>query len=626
MAEKENTKLFSEFAPTTTQEWMDKITTDLKGADFNRKLVWRTNEGFDVQPFYRLENMVDLKNLDAYPGDFPYVRGNKKDNNNWFIRQDIVVKDIKEANEKALDVMQKGVDSLGFILDEKVDYTKSDIQALLNGIVLDCVEINFVCGCKAGKIISLVKELASEQGVDAANIYGGVDLDPLGYITLKGKFCCGTEEQVFDTVKDTVVSAQGMKSFKAIEVSGKNFNNAGSSIVEELGFSLAAGVEYLTQLTERGLSIDEVAPKIRFAFGTGSKYFMEVAKLRAARYLWSKIVKAYEPKSDCVCKMNIHAETSEWNKTIYDAEVNMLRTQTEAMSAVLGGVDSFTVKPYNEVKGETNAITERIARNQQILLKEEAHLGKVADPTGGSYYVEELTQSISEAAWNLFLEVQGKGGYVAALKEGFVQSTVVATAEARNKAIATRKENLLGTNIFPNFTEKMEKHICSCKLEAKDMKVEGAEVETLKLYRGAQPFEALRLKTDEFAMKNERPLVQMFPIGNLNMRKARAQFACNFFACAGFTVEDHNGFKTVEEGVKVCKDKNAKIVVVCSSDDEYATIAPEVFEALSKDAVVVVAGAPACAEDLKAKGITNFVHVKTNVLEELRRYQTELGI
>ena len=626
MAEKENTKLFSEFAPNTTQEWMDKITTDLKGADFNRKLVWRTNEGFDVQPFYRLENMEELKNLDIYPGDYPFVRGNKKNNNNWYIRQDILVKDIKDANKKALDIMQKGVDSLGFILDEKASYTKEDIKALISGIVLDCVELNFVCGCKSGEILSFLKDLASEQGVDTAKIYGGVDLDPLGYITLRGKFCCGTEEQVFDIVKDTVVAAKEMDSFKVIEVSGKHFNNAGSSIVEELAFSLAAGAEYLTQLTERGLSIDEVAPKVRFAFGTGSKYFMEVAKLRAGRYLWSKIVKAYEPTCDSVCKMNVHAETSEWNKTIYDSQVNMLRTQTEAMSAVLGGVDSFTIKPYDSILGTADVTTERIARNQQILLKEEAHLGKVADPTGGSYYVEELTQSIAEAAWNLFLEVQDKGGYIAALTVGFIQETIVATAAGRNKAIATRKENLLGTNIFPNFTEAIEKHICSCKLDAQDLKEDGATVETLKLYRGAQPFEALRLKTDEYVLKNERPLVQMFPIGNLNMRKARAQFACNFFACAGFAVQDHNGFATVEEGVKVCRENKAKIVVVCSSDDEYATIAPEVFENLSKEAIIVVAGAPACAEDLKAKGIINFVHVKNNVLEELRRYQSELGI
>jgi len=626
MAEKENTKLFSEFAPTTTQEWMDKITKDLKGADFNRKLVWRTNEGFDVQPFYRLENMDDLKYLDSYPGDFPYVRGNKKDNNDWFIRQDIVVDDIAEANKKALDILYKGIDSLGFVLYADKEYTKGDLDALLKDICLESIELNFVCGCKSVEVLSLLKEIVAERGIDAALVKGGVDIDPLGYLTLKGKYCCGEESELFDTIKRVVLSAKELPAYKLVEVNGANFNNSGSSIVQELGFSLAAGVEYLTQLTERGLGIDEVAPRIRFHFATGSKYFLEIAKLRAARYLWSKIVKAYGPSSDEVCKMNVHAETSDWNKTIYDPNVNMLRTQTEAMSAALGGLDSFTVKPYDSIFQNPSDLSERVARNQQILLKEESHISKIADPAGGSYYIEQLTESIAEEAWRLFLEVQEKGGYIDAIKEGFIQSTIKATAQKRDMAIATRRENLLGTNIFPNFTEKIEKPISSSKLEPTDMTEEGAFVETLKPYRGAQSFEALRLKSDIFSQQNGCPLVQMFPMGNLNMRKARAQFACNFFACAGFDVADHNGFANVDEGVKVCKDNNAKIVVVCSSDDEYVDIVPEVFEKLGKDAIVVVAGAPACAEDLKAKGITNFINVKSNLLEELKRYQAELGI
>ncbi len=626
MAEKVNTKLFSEFAPNTTQEWMDKITKDLKGADFNKKLVWKTNEGFDVQPFYRLENMDDLKYLDTYPGDFPYVRGNKKDNNNWFIRQDIVVKDIFKANKKAIDILYKGIDSLGFVLDTNKEYTKSDIEALLKDICLDCVEINFVCGCKSVEILSILKQIVADKSIDASLVKGGVDIDPLGYLTLKGKFCCGDEAEIFDTIKKVVVSAKELPSYKLVEVNGANFNNSGSSIVQELGFSLAAGVEYLTQLTERGLAIDEVAPRIRFHFATGSKYFMEIAKLRAGRYLWAKIVKAYGPSSDEVCKMNVHGETSDWNKTIYDPNVNMLRTQTEAMSAALGGLDSFTVKPYDSITSESTDFSERVARNQQILLKEESHFARIADPAGGSYYIEQLTESIAEEAWNLFLEVQDKGGYIAAIKEGFIQETINATAQKRDMAIATRRENLLGTNIFPNFTEKMETPICSCKLEAKDMTEEGAFINTLKPYRGAQAFEALRLKTDMYSKENGRPLVQMFPMGNLNMRKARAQFACNFFACAGFDVADHNGFTGIDEGVKVCKDNNAKIVVICSSDDEYADIAPEIFEKLGKDVIIVVAGAPACAEDLKSKGVTNFIHVKSNLLEELKRYQAELSI
>ena len=625
MAEKENTKLFSEFAPNSTQEWMDKITTDLKGADFSRKLVWRTNEGFNVQPFYRLENMDELKNLDVYPGDFPYVRGKHKDNNNWFIRQDIVVKDLAEANKKALDILDKGVDSLGFILDRGVEYTKEDLAKLLNGIVLDCVEINFVCGTQLKQVISFLEEIAKDNKVEVSKLYGGVSVNPLGKYTLVGKFDT-TEEAEFDSLKELVSSSSNMPLLKVIEVGGVDFNNAGSSIVEELGFSLSAGVEYIEQLLSRGMNIDDIAPKIRFKFGVGSKYFMELAKFRAARYLWANIVKAYSPSNEDACKMNIHAETSEWNKTIYDANVNMLRTQTEAMSAVLGGVDSLVVKPYNSFFKESDDFSERVARNQQILLKEESHLGKVADPAGGSYYVEELTESIIKTAWELFLEVQEKGGYMAALKLGFIQEMVAKTAKDRDLAIARRKENLLGTNIFPNFTEAITEDLNASVLEPMSCKSEDSEIETLSLYRGSQAFEKLRLKTDLYSKDNKRPLVQMFPIGNLTMRKARAQFACNFFACAGFDVEDHNGFTTVEEGVKVCREKQPNIVVVCSSDDEYAEYASEVFENLSKEAIIVVAGAPACAEELKTKGITNFVHVKNNVLEELTRYQQELGI
>lgn len=624
MAEKVNQKLFSEFAPNTMQEWVDKVTVDLKGADFNKKLVWRTNEGFSVQPMYRLENMKDLKNLACFPGEFPFVRGNKKDSNDWYVRQDIVVENVAEANKKALDILNRGVDSLGFVLTDSENFTKADMAALLKDICLECVEINFVAGCKKGAVADAFKAVAEERGVAPEKIRGGINIDPLSAMALKGKVCCGNP---FALVKENTEKMAAYPNFKTIEVGGYVFNNSGSSIVQELGFSLAAGVEYLDKLTDAGMSVDEITPKMRFHFATGSKYFMEIAKLRAARYLWAHIVKAYKPSCDCKCKMNIHAETSEWNKTIYDPNVNMLRTQTEAMSAVLGGVDSFTVHPFDYVyECHPSELGERVARNQQLLLKEESHFGKIADVAGGSYYIEELTQNIAEAAWKLFLEVQEQGGYAEALKKGFVQAAVKATAQARDLAIAQRKENFVGVNQFPNFNEKIEKDICACVLEPEDHTAEGASVETLKPYRGTQAFEALRLKTDKYAAKNGRPVVYMFPMGNLAMRKARAQFACNFFACAGFDVKDNNGFKTVDEGVKACLENKAAIVVLCSSDEEYVGFAPEAYEKLKEKAVVVVAGNPESRPELEANGLTNYIHVKNNVLEELRAYQAKLGI
>ena len=624
MAEKQNGKLFSEFAPNTMQEWIDKVTVDLKGADFNKKLVWRTNEGFDVQPMYRLENMEDLKNLSCLPGEFPFVRGNKKDNNDWYVRQDIVVEDVTEANKKALDVLNRGVNSLGFVLNGCGEFTKADMNALLKDICLECVEINFVAGCKKAAVLDAFKAVVEERGIAPEKIYGGINIDPMTALTRKGKTC---NDKPFDVVKANVEKMAAYKNFKVVEVGGYVFNNSGSSIVQELGFSLAAGVEYLDKLTDAGMDINEVAPKMRFHFATGSNYFMEIAKLRAARYLWAHIVKAYNPCCDCKCMMNIHAETSEWNKTVYDPNVNMLRTQTETMSAVLGGVDSFTVHPFDDTFECTpTELAERVARNQQLLLKEESHFAKIVDVAGGSYYIEELTQNIAEAAWKLFLEVQEQGGYVEALKKGFVQAAVKATAQARDLAIAQRKENFVGVNQFPNFNEKIERELCECIFKPEDETAEGAAIETLKPYRGAAAFEAMRLKTDRYAAKNGRPVVYMFPMGNLAMRKARAQFACNFFACAGFDVKDNNGFKTVDEGVKACLDNKAAIVVLCSSDDEYAGFAPEAFEKLKDKAVVVVAGNPESRPELEAKGLMNYIHVKNNVLEELKAYQAKLGI
>ncbi|MDQ2180624.1 methylmalonyl-CoA mutase family protein [Marinifilum sp. D714] len=616
-------KLFSEFAPQSTQEWIDKITKDLKGADFDRKLVWRTNEGFNVQPFYRLENMEDKMYMNTYPGDFPYVRGNKKDNNNWFIRQDIIVEDVKAANAKALDVLNKGIDSLGFVLNWK-SLSKDELATLLEGVYMDCVEVNFEKTHGSVELIKNLQAIATEKGIALDKVQGGVAIDILGGYSACGKFCT-SEENSFNYLKEAVEAAKELPNFKVVAVGGRLFNNSGSSIVEELGFSLAAGADYISKLMEAGLSIEEIAPKIRFNFATSSKYFMEIAKLRAGRMLWAYILKEFGASEE-MCKMFIHGETSDWNKTVYDPYVNMLRTQTEAMSSVLGGLDSYTVKPFNSVYEDTTEFSERIARNQQLLLKEESHFGKIADPAAGSYYIESLTESISEEAWKLFLEVQEKGGYLAAFKAGFVQETIKATAQKRDMAVATRKENFLGTNQFPNFGEVAEKELPAELFAPENKADENAECETLKPYRGAQAFEAMRYKTDVYAKENGRPKVMMFPIGNLNMRKARAQFACNFFACAGFDVEDHNGFTSVEEGVKFVTEKNAKIVVVCSSDDEYATIAPEVYEALKGKATVVVAGAPACADELKAKGVENFINVKSNVLETLKAYQAELGI
>jgi methylmalonyl-CoA mutase len=620
MTDKEQ-KLFTDFAPVTTEEWEAKINADLKGKDYERALVWKTYEGFNVRPYYRQENLESLKYLDTLPGEFPFVRGNHKTGNDWLIRQNIFVSDFEPANKKALEILGKGVTSLGFYFNSCENITKVSLAVLLKNICLEAAEINLVCPDDSGKCAEIFASYVSEGKWANENVVASASIDPIGTFVLKGKM----PEDTFSKLKPVVEKTKVVPQFRVIGVHGKIFANSGSSIVQELAFSLAQGAEYLTQLTELGMTAYDVAKTIKFNFGIGNNYFMEIAKLRAARLLWAQIVKAYNTESDCAAKLIAHCETSRYNKTVYDPHVNMLRTQTEAMSASLGGAHSITVLPFNAIYEEPSNLSERVARNQQILLKEESYLDKVSDPAAGSYYIENLTASIIEQAWKLFLTIQEKGGFIAAFREGFIQKEIKDMAAKRDLNIALRRENLLGTNQFPNFNEKITAEFDGSLFEPIDLTEEDAEVETLKPYRAAQAFEALRYTTDVYSKTNNRPVVFMLTIGNLAMRKARSQFSCNFFAVAGFTVIDNNGFDTVEEGIAEAKVQKADIVVLCSSDDEYAVFAPETA-ALLKSEILVIAVHLLVRKNWKKKVSAISFSMKSNILIELKVYQTKLGI
>ena len=618
-------KLFKEFPPVTTVDWEAVIEKDLKGADYNKKLIWKTGQGFDVKPYYREDDLESIE-TGFLPNEYPYVRGNKVKDNDWYIRQNIRVNNIGTANKKALDILMKGINSLGFVLDDKKEYNREDIEGLCKNIFAEIVELNFVCGTQAENVAAIYMELVKQYNRDFQKVHGSVNYDPLGRLVIKGNFYDSLDED-FNRSKRMLENTANLPNFTVITVNGRNFHHAGSSIVQELAFSLAAGAEYITHLTEKGLSVDKIAPGMRFNFSIGPDYFMEMAKIRAARHLWANIVKAYGPSSDEIGKMSIHTETASWNITVYDPYVNMLRTTTESMSAAIAGVDSHIVKPFDSAYSRPDGFSERIARNQQLLLKEEAYLDRVVDPAAGSYYIENLTNSIIDEAWKLFLEIEEKGGYIEAVKSGFIQEQVRENAAILDKAIATRKMSLLGTNQYPNFTERIETYIPAEVFQPSDFTEGDAAFETLKPYRGSQVFEALRKKTDDFARDNKRPAAFMFTYGNLTMRIARAQFASNFFAVAGFDLIDNLGFKSVGEGIKAAEESKAEIIVICSSDDEYAEIAPEIIKAFEGKAIVVLAGYPKnIIDELEKAGLKHFIHLRSNVLESLQQIQKELGI
>lgn len=620
MAEKKE-KLFDMFPPISTQEWMDKINVDLKGADFQRKLVWRTNEGFNVQPFYRAEDIKGIKTLGTLPGQFPYVRGTR-DNNDWLIRQDILGESVRELNENARHAIDRGVDSIGLSVDKEV--TKEDIAALLEGIDLHKIEVNFLCcPCSAVNVAhALVAYLKETEARDYFR--GSISFDPVKPLLMKGRKPHG---DFVEKCVELLGILKDIPGVRCLTVDSYLLNNAGAYITQELGCALAWGAMYLTALTDAGLDAGEVARRIKFNMGISSNYFMEIAKFRAGRMLWAEIVKAYKAEAEncCCSKMKVHAITSQFNQTIYDAHVNLLRSMTETMSAALAGVDSIETLPFDLQYKKPDEFSERIARNQQLLLREESHLNKVVDPAGGSYYIETLTVSIANEAWKRFNEIEDKGGFMAEAAKGEIQKAVNETGVKRHLDVARRKEILLGTNQYPNFGEKaLDKIECkggSCSCGKQEVPVEDGLVEYLSFDRAASQFEQLRLDTERSSV---RPKVFMLTIGNLAMRLARAQFSANFFGCAGYEIIDNIGFDTVQQGIDAAMEKKADIVVLCSSDDEYAQYAPEAFKALDGRALFVVAGNPACADDLRALGIENFIHVKVNVLDTLLDFNAKL--
>lgn len=625
-------KLFSDFPAISTQEWMDKITVDLKGADFEKKLVWRTNEGFKVKPFYRMEDLEGLKTTDGLPGEFPYLRGTKK-NNTWYVRQDIKVECPKEANAKAKDLLTKGVDSLGFNVKAK-DLNAEYIETLLEGINPENAELNFsTCQGHVVELAGLLAAYFTKKGYDAKKMQGSINYDPFNKMLSKGK----EKGNFVETAKALIEATQALPFYKLVNVNALSLNNAGSYIYQELGYALAWGNEYLSQMVEAGVPAAVAAKKIKFNFGISSNYFMEIAKFRAARMLWANIVSSYNPvctrdcenkgadeECRCAAKMKIHAETSTFNMTVYDAHVNLLRSQTEAMSAALAGVDSMTVAPFDKTYTTPDEFSERMARNQQLLLKEESHFDKVVDPAAGSYFIENLTVAIADQAWKLFLKIEEEGGFYKAIKEGRVQEDINASNKARHEAVSKRREILLGTNQYPNFNElagdkRPVEATCCCGGNDTCEK----DVPTLNFDRAASQFEALRLQTEA---SGKRPKAFMLTIGNLAMRQARAQFSCNFLACAGYEVIDNLGFETVEAGVEAAMAAKADIVVICSSDDEYAEYAIPAFQAINGRSIFIVAGAPACTDDLKAAGIEYFINVRSNVLDTLKEFNAKLGI
>jgi methylmalonyl-CoA mutase len=575
--------LLEEFPRVSTATWEAAIASDLKGADYEKKLIWRTGEGLSVKPYYRAEDLKGIACLNAAPGNFPYRRSAHA-TGDWRIREEIDATDPVEANAAACSAVAAGSEEIAF--SGVSVHNDADLEALLAN--LSEIPVHFD-RCDPKLIAMLLRRF--NNGGKSAEISTGCD-----------------------ALSDTDLAAETIQSspagFVPFSVHAESYADAGATAIEEIGFALAAGVDFLAAMDERGVSVNKASAAVEFRFAIGGNFFFEIAKLRAFRTAWARIVERFGGTEEAA-RARIAAHTSQWNKTVYDPHVNILRATTEAMAAVLGGADSITVAPFDSCYKQPDDASRRLARNTQLLLKHEAGLGRVADAGGGSYYLEAITDQLAREAWKTMQELEARGGYRKALAERAIAKLLERSLAARDEAVARRRSVIIGTNQFANPSESAIDRVDMNRLR--------------EAPRGALAFEELRLRTERHAAAGGKtPRVLLAEFGDVKMRGARSNFAANFFACAGFDIVTRR-FKKAEDIAAAESD----LIVLCSADQEYAALAADLMQhlkALALATPVVVAGNPENAEELRRIGVADFVHVRSNALEALTIWQQRLGI
>ncbi len=614
-----NTKLFEEFPPITVEQWEQLVIKDLKGADYEKKLISTNLDEIKIKPYYTEKDLVENKLINVNPGVFPYIRGNVV-NQSAENRQEVCVEDFSTAAVESQEIIKKGADSVEFIFGKNQKISQADFKVLLSQIDMTKNPVHLRAAKYSAEILDSFVEYCKKEYQFPEKIKGSLNFDFLGYQAISGQNPKQNGKEILENLKPVLEKcSKTIPNFKILTINGLIFREAGSSPVQELAFSFSSAVEYLHQATEAGIEPEKLIPRIAFSFGVRSDYFIEIAKIRAARVVWAKIVETYCPAQPEIAKMYVHTTTCNVNKTIYDPHVNILRTTTEAMSALLGGTDSLTIRPFDSIYYKPNEFSQHIARNISIILKEEAYFDKIVDVAGGAYFIENLTRKIIEKTWTLFLEIEQKGGLYEALKKEIIQNKINDLVQKQMMNIAMRRDILLGTNQYANPSEIVANNINTEIIDTNLFSDTETDFKPLKIFRGAAEFETLRLATEK---QEKRPKVFLLTIGNAAMRKARASFAANFFACAGFEIIDNAGFENGQSGVNAALNHKAEITVVCSADDEYAATVPDIFKQINGKSIVVVAGYPTdCIEQFKSLGITNYIHIKSNIIDELKKYQ-----
>jgi methylmalonyl-CoA mutase len=686
---------YPEFNPLDPETWRALAAQSNSDKPFYR-LTTATYEGITLQPFYTAADIAGLSFPHTAPGFPPYVRGTTAAGyltRRWAIAQELATPTPSAFNDALLDDLMQGQTAVNILLDAPTRAgldpdqaepgevgrgglslaTVSDVTVALSGVDPTRRPFTVRSGTAALPLLALFAAHIRRGGQPASNLQGWLESDPLGVLAHEGTLPLSLPHALDEMADTTRWSADHAPRLGTIAVHSYPYANAGANAVHELAFALATAVYYLRELAERGLDFATVAPQLRFDFAVGSAFFMEIAKLRASRLLWSQVAAAYGADLQ-TARLTLHARTGRLLKTLVDPHTNMLRVTTEALSAVLGGVDSLHVSPFDEPAGNPDAFSRRVARNVQLILQDEVHLTQLIDPAGGTWAVESLVNDLAQEAWSLFQEIEAQGGMWAALQSGFVHDQVAAVRTARHNNMATRKDVLIGANQFANpaegtppvdatdydavYRERVDQ-LTHYRSHDDDPSVHVAALDRLGDLRGVQrveaaiaaahlgatlneitralrpddpdrpaitplpqsrlsePFEALRVAAAEFA-DGRPPRIFLATLGPLRQHKARADFAQAFFEVGGFDIVYPSGFATAEEAATAALDAAAQAVVICSTDDTYPDLVPPLAGAIKRatpGTAIILAGRPGDQEAAyRTAGVDHFIYLGADCL------------
>lgn len=616
--------LFDDFPSVSKESWKKEAEKRVSYKD----LIWHTEDGIEVEPFYTEEEAKDFfPGETPLPGEFPFIRGTGKKDNSWLLTEEIRLTTPKETGAAALAAIEGGADSLTFI--PQGGMKRKAIETLLKDIDPLRIGVNFALREDPEKACALFISSCAKKEIDTQELSGAVFFDPLSHLLGHGSPATPLDENV-DKIAETIgYLSDTAPGYAAFSVKSSTFKDSGATISQELAFTIAAAVEYLVMLRQKGVDADSACRHLVFSFSTGSSYFAEIAKLRAARALWANVAQQFSPASAESTKMRIHCRTTAFNKTIYDPHTNILRGALEAMASVIGGTDSLAVEPFDAHYREPDGFSRRVARNIQLLARNESHLDAVTDPGGGSYHIERLTQSISEKSLELFQEIERKGGYLECIKSGFIQNAV---EDSRGKVlsdISRRKKTLVGTNEFPNLLEKMAGDIRKTVPAEEERNGTAPAVAPLTEFRAAQVFEKIRLLSEQYAKRTgEAPKVFLLHLSDSPQTVARSVFSMNFFGCGGFAIVDGAENPGIDEGVAAALRENPLAVAICGSDRDYEQFAEEAAIKLKEGGAEIKVVVPGGGQDKEGRltqaGVDDFINADSDVRDMLERYQQSL--